>query len=589
MSGPGTFLGLEIARRGITANRKSMDTAGHNIANANNSDYSRQEAVHSVSTPLSTTSLQIGSSLGTGVEVQEIRRIRNEYLDSQVRDSTSSMKFWEGRQTVLEQVESIFPEPEGRGLQKVMVNFFSDWHDLNNSPQDAGIKSAVVESGKELSRLLRDSNQQLVNVEESITGSTKDGEKIKSGKIGDIVSRVNELTGQIKDVTENITSVRRQGQEPNDMLDKRDGMLNELAGYIPVRVQEINEDGGIKVTMSYGDSQVKLISGAGKQVVRNTASVELSGSDMTLKSGGENITLTGEDIINNGSGSLVGTISAWQSNNNYIDDIDKLAVSAANAVNALYSPDNGGASNFLEFKGDEGAANIYVNNEYINSPAGLDGTQALNIARLQNREEVPGIIRSTASGEINITQANESNIFKDVNFEFKQDGGSTDAEASYDKNAKTMTVTTDWDNNTPSISSLENIINEEFAGKGIETRVAVKSSDSFSTIDLKGKDFSYDPENEDDRDVLGLSNTLGGEYQGFISKIGSEVKSAGSMVENQDAILQQSKGLQESVSGVSLDEELSQIIQFQYGYQASARVMTTVDNLLDTLINRMAV
>jgi flagellar hook-associated protein 1 FlgK len=153
-----TFFGIEIARRGLQAHRRSMDTTGHNIANANTPGYSRQEAVHTASHPHSVPSLNRQMNpgqLGSGVSVDFIRRIRNEYLDNQYRDNAATEGFWQAKLDVAQQTELIFPEPSGRGVQSVMLNFFNDWHELNNNPQDAGVKAAVRESGLELASIFR--------------------------------------------------------------------------------------------------------------------------------------------------------------------------------------------------------------------------------------------------------------------------------------------------------------------------------------------------------------------------------------------------------------------------------------------------
>jgi len=500
MSGPGTFFGLEIARRGLMSHQKSLEVTGHNIANAGTPGYSRQEAVHKAGLPYPAPGLNSGTSpgqLGSGVEISEIRRIRNEYLDTQVRDSTSAHNFWDSRLEILEQIQSIFPEPDGRGIQEVLINFFSDWHDLNNTPQDAGIKSAVVESGMELARLFRDTYNQLQNVDKSIIDDIKPTAvpniyTIHDGKIYDQVNRIDELVDRIKDTTESIIRVIREGRQPNDLLDKRDTLLDELAEYGPINVESVmdgngKDTGGINVNI-FGE--VLIQTDPNLQVSRQGVSVtygDLGDSDklndeLILNIGAANVTLT--DLTNNGTGSLVGIASAWQDNNKFIDDLNKLARELAEQVNNTYSPaDPTVPADFFVGSGGNSfdpstgvAGELYIQQDIRNNPHILDGRQALGIARLRNQ------------------------TFSDLG----------DA-------------------------------------------------------------------------------TLEGYYQGYIATIGAKTESAQNMQENQEAILEQIKNLRESTSGVSLDEELSRMIEFQYGYQASARVLSTLDDILDTMINRMAV
>jgi flagellar hook-associated protein 1 FlgK len=82
------------------------------------------------------------------------------------------------------------------------------------------------------------------------------------------------------------------------------------------------------------------------------------------------------------------------------------------------------------------------------------------------------------------------------------------------------------------------------------------------------------------------SATIDGAYQAFVARVGSEVKAAGRAQANQQALVANVADRRASVSGVALDEEMTNMVQFQRGYQASARAMSTMDDLLDVLINR---
>lgn len=620
MSGPGTFFGLEIARRGLVSHQKSLEVTGHNIANAGTPGYSRQEAVHTASIPYPAPSLNSGTApgqLGSGVEISEIRRIRNEYLDTQVRDSTSAHNFWDSRLEILEQIQSIFPEPDGRGIQEVLINFFSDWHDLNNTPQDAGIKSAVVESGMELARLFRETYNQLDNVEKSIITNidTATGE-IKGGKIYDQVSRINELTERIKDVTKSIIQVKREGRRPNDLLDKRDTLLDELAGFGPINVESVmdgngKDTGGINVTI-FGKSLIRT--GGDLQVSRKEISVtydDLGDADklndkVIFNIGTETVTLTG--LTDNGTGSLVGIVSAWQDNNELIDSLNIFVRALGDAINTMYDPDDESLpQDFWQFKDADGspvtgndrtAGQIYVHSELRSTPEKLDGTEALGVARLRNATSVLTGTEQDINNNgwnLTITAGNAFPILDGFTITFASDDNSTVNYSNFDAVAKTVTIKGDWDNsagNAPSLKDIETEINKAFLDNGYSASVSLgvdsgsySSSDIGTFISNNGGSFSITLGN-----VLTLGDTsLEGYYQGYIATIGSKTESAQNMQENQEAILDQIENLRESASGVSLDEELSRMIEFQYGYQASARVLSTMDDILDTLINRMAV
>jgi flagellar hook-associated protein 1 FlgK len=161
---PGTFFGLEIARRGVNVHRATLNITGHNIANANTEGYSRQQAVIEASTPWTlpdlATKMQPGQ-LGTGVLSEQVRRIRDYHLDLQYREAGSNMGYWQKKLDVAQQIETLFPEPDGPGIQATLLEFFNNWHDLNNDPQDPGVKAAVAEAGDELAATIRHTHEQL--------------------------------------------------------------------------------------------------------------------------------------------------------------------------------------------------------------------------------------------------------------------------------------------------------------------------------------------------------------------------------------------------------------------------------------------
>jgi flagellar hook-associated protein 1 FlgK len=614
MSSPGTFFGLEIALRGLQAHQKSLEVTGHNIANANTPGYSRQEAVHKSGIPYPAPGANSGTApgqLGSGVEINEVRRIRNEYLDTQVRDSTSSESFWSSRAEIMEQIESIFPEPDGRGIQEVLLNFFSDWQDLNNTPQDTGIMAAVVESGKELARLFRDTHGQLQNVGKSILNDIAPGtNQIKGGRLFDQVTKVKDLAKQITNLNESIVRVKAEGRQPNDLLDKRDLLLNELAEFGPIKVTGTG-DGAVKVSMFNG--ALSLVE-PGQEITN--LEVIATGSDIiTLKStmngiNEKTINLTDGNVLEISKGSLLGAVSAWQQNNTFIDKLNQLSRSLGDVVNMVYNPDPKiGPPNFWQFKDSNGnsvhgsarnAGQIYVNSTLIEDSSQLDGTEALDVARLRNETFVSVWSTDSTGNELTGIDDKVKEDILEAKIGIYFNNLVSPATVTVEQNSQSFDIT--FDPSNVSYAELITEINNGAQENGMDLIAGLKQDGDgnweffvsstkpgreyeIEIIGLSGDNFF----NSDNAFDTGDGHTIESFYQGYISTVGSQTKSSQDMQSNQQAILEQITSLQESVSGVSLDEELSRTIQFQYGYQASARVMNVMDSILDTLINRMAV
>jgi len=482
---PNTFLGIETTRRALQTHQRSLETTGHNIANANTEGYSRQQAVLSASQPYTVPTLHsnlTAGQLGTGVEVNQIRRIRNDYLDVQVRDSASSLHYWQAQEDIFARIESVFPEPGATGIGDTLTKFFSTWHDLNNNPQDPGVKATVAEVGDELATLMRETYTQLSNISESVAEIKDDGTGnlvLSGGQMRDQVNAVNDILKQIRDVTEAIKKVYAHGNQPNDLLDKRDLLLDQLAQYGPVSATHLTNGGkptgeinftfyGVDVRAAGITVDLEYVSGTDDEV------------NLTIKDS-TNTTLASISLADSLSGSLAGLEEIRTKIAGYQEQLDNLAGALRYTLNQILNPEF--------FTGELKKGDFMVTSNVMNNPAtNIDGTKAIYVARLYN---------------------------------ISMDGSIVDL--------------------------------------GDDVKV--------TTSDLSGATYSE-------------------YFNGLLADIGARSGSASDMSENQQAINEQILSLRESASGVNLDEELSLLIQFQHGYQASARVMTTLDELLDHLINR---
>ena len=128
-----SFLGLETALRGILAQQRSLDTTGHNIANANTVGYTRQVAVLQETSPLR---YPPNGQIGTGVDVVAYQRARDDFLDVQLRAQSMLQGYQQARQDGLQQVELSLNEPGDNGVYALLGKLWSAWQDLENNPED---------------------------------------------------------------------------------------------------------------------------------------------------------------------------------------------------------------------------------------------------------------------------------------------------------------------------------------------------------------------------------------------------------------------------------------------------------------------
>src|SRR5690554_1752204 len=154
-----TFYGLDIARKGLAASQASLEVTGHNIANANTKGYTRQQAILKAIEPGSTPGLFNSkniNAIGGGVDIQEIRQIRDIYLDIQYRKEQTGLGEWETKRDTLAYIEAIFNEPSESGINTVMNEFFNSLQALSMNPEDDTTRATVQQKAYALTENIRD-------------------------------------------------------------------------------------------------------------------------------------------------------------------------------------------------------------------------------------------------------------------------------------------------------------------------------------------------------------------------------------------------------------------------------------------------
>lgn len=250
-----TLQGLQTALSGLQASQEALDVTSNNIANAQTPGYTRETAVLQTNRPLTIAALSPttgeGARLGTGVGVESITRIRDSYLDAQFRAESSTLGEASTSAEVLGQVQTSLDEPSSSGLSAQLSAFWTAWNDLANSPSSAAAREGVITAGKDLAGTLNQLSAQVqaASGEASARYETLTGAK---GEVQSDAEQIAALNGQIKLALE-------ASQQPNELLDRRDQLIDNLSKLAQVSVTE-NEDGTI--SLSFGDAAQPLVEGS---------------------------------------------------------------------------------------------------------------------------------------------------------------------------------------------------------------------------------------------------------------------------------------------------------------------------------------
>ena len=128
-----TFYGLETARRALNTQQAALLTTGHNIANANTPGYTRQRVNMTTTQAFPSVGInrpQIAGQMGTGVQIGDVQRIRDSFIDTQYHTETSKLGYWQAKAEQLSQMEDIMNEPSETGLANTLDEFWSSLQDL---------------------------------------------------------------------------------------------------------------------------------------------------------------------------------------------------------------------------------------------------------------------------------------------------------------------------------------------------------------------------------------------------------------------------------------------------------------------------
>jgi flagellar hook-associated protein 1 FlgK len=231
-----------------------MSTTSHNIANANTEGFSRQEVRQETSTTLPEGDYVLGS----GTQIQSIKRQHDELVEKKLNNSLTGNNFDKERAQQLGQVEEIFNEINSEGMNKVLNRFFNSMRELSNQPENETIRNVVKENAKIV-----------VGDFHRISSSLDDVRGQINKKITLAVDDINMLTKTIAKLNKEIRVEEVTGSMSNDLRDQRDRAIRDLAQYFPIHTHE-DDQGQFVVNV---EGLGSLVSGGINQVLKVGSSV----------------------------------------------------------------------------------------------------------------------------------------------------------------------------------------------------------------------------------------------------------------------------------------------------------------------------
>ena len=541
---------FNIARSGIQAHQHGLATTSHNISNINTKGYSRQQVILETSRPTE-------GVLGSGVQVAEVRRSVDVLLENQLTAGSEDLGYVTARNTFLSQADGVVTETENSGLSFSLTEFFNALRDVATNPESPIQRTVLLAKAQTLT-------QQFVSQTEAFTQIRLDANQ----EISRHVDTINGLAVRIASLNDEIFTAESSGREALDLRDQRAVLINDMAELVDIEQVELRDGIGINVGghLLVGGNHANALAtipDADNPPMHEVAFVRSDGSAFA--------------ITHNIRGGKIGGLLTVRDTDipAFQDRVDRLAATLVNEFNQQHE---------AGFALDNSTGNPFFS--ALTAPAPL--------AHDQNT--------GTANGtSVSITPVTGPPLQTFQNYEVRFLNSTSFDVVNVDTGA-TVVTGGGYTSGTPfSFDGLDVVITGTPAAGDVFSIGAHRNAAQLLSVALTDTDQIAAASTlagvpGDNTNALALVNlhtsrlgTLGNQtfndYQTItIGNVGNAARESELSFNATTLEMEQVRSLRESVSGVSLDEELTNLLSFQRSFEASARLITVADELFQTVL-----
>ena len=556
-----TFAGFNTALSALQANQKRLDITGQNLSNMNTAGYTRQQLETSslnYTNPTSHYSNGNETLVGFGVSMTRVSQLRDPYLDIQYRAQMTDYSYTNQLQTSLDSLAKVLDETTIDGIRQAFDNIGTV---LTNMQDSSKVSDPIYESElrakmQSLTSLFNQASKQITQAEqnefERLTGEGT-SEQGAVEKVNDILQQIGNLNVQIK---------RNQiaGNPSLELQDERNLLLDELSGYIPSETRYYKDEAHSGANAYEYDSNGKVI---GKKDWPDDLEVSLTYTDSDGNSQ-KLILVNGSDLGADGKQKNYGSVSATQTDGKTAADITDptniaLTFSKADSYTAQGANDSATAwAEGAQFDGGSVQASLDMlqktgSGNAIGTTATVDTVRGYQY--YSNRLDTLARIFAEKMNEIN--NDNKAGTADQNLFTNSSDGTVNNITAA------NIGVSKDWVNGNTHISTGGTNRTDTI----LDMIAALKDT---TITGLNGKSFS--------------------DYMNNIStQLATDSSSNKTALKTNTTVLNGIQDSKDSISGVSLDEEAANMMTYVSAYNAASRLMTALNEVLDTLINSTGV
>lgn len=600
----GILSSLHTSSTGLNAHQLMVDVTGNNIANASDEFYSRQRVIVSPEKPLYFQKY----NLGRGVDIETIQRIHDEFTFSRYRKAASDAQFYDTEFTTLREASAFFPEIDGVGIYNDIEEYFNAWKDVEKNAADSAQKQVLAQKTQTLITNIKDTRKRLFDLQ------IKQSEELRV-----TIEEVNRIAKQIADINRKIVEMEdaRELKQANELRDKRDELEFNLSKLIGTSVfkDKLKSHSRLNSESADFDYGYTLNIAGGFNIVDGIHHHPLVIDNTDNENGLYTVYFQGFDhkhtditdkIAGGKTGALLDLVAFGKNGGkigklqDYINALDTFAQGFIEATNGIYaqSATDEILSGELEINNNE----VLSSSKYNIKNGGFDVIiyNAKGDEILRKNIKIDGI---TTMEDIvdtlnkNTDDNNDNNPLNDFDDYFT---------AHYDNEAKQFRILA----KNPSLGfsiSIEDKGSNFVGAIGINrfldgsnaNDIALKSeyikdpslirqwkapvSGNFEIatmmLELQHKDSEFYPVRGKKQEM-----TLPEYFQFVTGKVASDTNEVQTLNDTKQSILSAVKKEYLAINQVSIDEEMVNLIKFQSGYAANAKVITTIDRMIETLL-----
>jgi flagellar hook-associated protein 1 FlgK len=552
---------FNIAVAGLSTAQAGLSAISNNISNASTKGYSRQDIIQTAAPGVFST---VGY-FGNGSEVQDVRRSSSEFLNQRLNEALASESYYQTYSNQIAQIDGVLSDDEN-GVSAGFTGFFTALQDLTVRPGDSASRESVMTAARTVAARLNGVDSTLNRIRDSINDALQGS-----------VDAVNANTAQLADLNMQITDAinRANGATPNELLDKRDMLLQDLSKYVQTTVVN-NADGTFDVYLSNGQPLVNKTKSTQLDATRDPFNPQNISVGLRLASGADE-KLVIYDAKALGMGQIAGLMQMRDTDlNRYQATLGVVAGQFASKINDIQS-------NGYDLSGGFGQPFFAIEPSLVSRATTNQSSATASISSLDYAKATGKDFEViNDAGTIKYRTANTRDNFVEATVISNGDPGKYSIGYELE-----FTLTGPLSNGdkfllapTRAAASTIRVVLEGPSGIAASTVAGAKGD--ASNLQKMAK-LQTDPV---------VFNAFGSEQQvtitaafnQLISKVGNRTREIQNDLTTRTAVRESAEAQQQDMSGVNLDEEAAKLLQYQQAYQASGRVVAMSKDLFDQLI-----